>query len=303
MSLRLMSSSLWSVAVETVTPPTCDRLELGPRVERAGAPDADVDPPQRRDRGRRRPLERARPARPLVQRAEPLLLVEGVDLDHDPVDLVVELGAARSPTRAGRRRPPRSSRAARRAGSSGSRARAARRASRSASSGDGALVHADAVDPDRERPLGRDRRVELPQRAGRGVARVRRLLLARRDLRLVEAREAGEREVDLAAHLEAAAAAPRRRAARIRSGTASIVRRFAVTSSPRYAVAARRAAHEHAVLVDERDRRAVDLRLDHVGDRLVGAEALAHVVGPLLERLARRHLLERPHRRQVLDLA
>ena len=37
----------------------------------------------------------------LVQRAEPRLLVEGVDLDHDPVDLVVELDPARLPRPAG----------------------------------------------------------------------------------------------------------------------------------------------------------------------------------------------------------
>src|SRR5262249_40359669 len=68
-----------------------DGLELRPRIERAGAPDADVDLVQLRLRRHRRPLERAGPARALVQRAEPALLVERVDLDDDPVDLVVEL--------------------------------------------------------------------------------------------------------------------------------------------------------------------------------------------------------------------
>ena len=118
---------------------------------------------------------------------------------------------------------------------------------------------------------------------------------------LVEAGEAGEREVDLAAHLE-----HRRRPARPRQAQRerdradrAQVRRHVL--APR-AVAARRAADERAVLVDERDRRAVDLRLDHVGDRLVRVEPLAHVLGPLLQRLRRRHLLERAHRRQVVDL-
>ena len=59
------------------------RLELGPRVQRARAADPDVDLAQGRDRGRRRPLVRARPPGPLVERAEPLLLLEGVELDHD----------------------------------------------------------------------------------------------------------------------------------------------------------------------------------------------------------------------------
>src|SRR5262249_46665808 len=49
----------------------------------------------------RRPLERPRPTRPGVQRAEASLLVERVDLDHDPVDLVVELDPLRLPLAAG----------------------------------------------------------------------------------------------------------------------------------------------------------------------------------------------------------
>ena len=78
-----------------------DGLELRPRVERSGSPDADVNLLELRLRGHRRPLVGARPSRTLVQRAEPPLLLERVDLDHDPVDLVVELdplpfpGAAR----------------------------------------------------------------------------------------------------------------------------------------------------------------------------------------------------------------
>ncbi len=103
MSLRLMSSSLCSVARETVTPPTSTGSSIGPRVERAGAPDADLDLVELRLRGHGRPLERACPARPLVERAEARLLVERVDLDHDPVDLVVELGAPPLPLGAARR--------------------------------------------------------------------------------------------------------------------------------------------------------------------------------------------------------
>ncbi len=49
------------------------------------------------------------------------------------------------------------------------------------------------------------------------------------------------------------------------------------------AVATRRAPGVDAVLVEERHREAVDLRLDQVGDRLVRAEPLPHVVRELRE--------------------
>src|SRR6185369_17128089 len=65
-----------------------DGIELRPRVEGTGPADPDVDLLERRHRGRGRPLVRTRPAGPLVQRAEPSLLIEVVDLDHDAVDLV-----------------------------------------------------------------------------------------------------------------------------------------------------------------------------------------------------------------------
>ncbi len=69
------------------------------------------------------------------------------------------------------------------------------------------------------------------------------------------------------------------------------------------AVASRGATHEDSVLVDERDRGAVDLGLQHVRDRLVRVEALAHVLGPLRHGLLSRDLLERAHRGEMLDLA
>ena len=61
---------------------------------------------------------------------------------------------------------------------------------------------AHPVDPDRERALGGDRRVQLAQRACGGVARVRRRALALGGLALSEFLEAGERHVDLAADFE-----------------------------------------------------------------------------------------------------
>src|SRR6266545_504270 len=78
-------------------PDDLDRLELSPRVERARPANSNVDLQELRLRGHRRPLVAARPARPVVERAEAPLLIERVDLDHDPVDLVVELEPSRLP--------------------------------------------------------------------------------------------------------------------------------------------------------------------------------------------------------------
>jgi hypothetical protein len=235
-----------------------------------------------------------------VQLAEAPLLVEVVDLDHDPVDLVVELGALRLPGNAplgdlvDRLEPLRV----------GIRAEPVLPQPEQhlpLRLRELAFPDAEAVDPERERPLRRDPGVELPERARRGVARVRSRFLAGRRLRLVEPGEAREREVDLAAHLEA-----RRRVFAVRDEHRER-HRLHRTEVPRHvltakAVATRRASDEAAVLVDERDRRPVDLRLDHVGDGFVGAEPLPHVVRPLGDRLARRDLLERAHRLEVLDL-
>ena len=92
-----------------------DRLQLGNRRQRAGAPDLDFDVAQHGGRLLGRELVRDRPARTARHEAEPLLPVEPVDLVDDAVDVVVELGAlwprCRDGRRASRRPSARSSRA------------------------------------------------------------------------------------------------------------------------------------------------------------------------------------------------
>src|SRR6185437_10712168 len=178
-----------------------DGLELRPGIERPCSPDSDVNLVQLRLSGHRRPLEGARPPGTIVQCTEPALLVEGVDLDHDPVDLVVELDAALLPFPAG-------------CGNGLDRVVMLRVGVRPEAvlaqplqclpvTGRGkALALTEPVDPDRERPRSCDRRVLLAQRSGRSVARVRSRLLALRDQPLVELVEAAEREVHLASNLE-----------------------------------------------------------------------------------------------------
>ena len=273
-----------------------NRLELCKRIENAGAAHADVDLREPRYCRRRRPLEGARETRASVERPEALLLVEGVDLDDDPVDLVAERGPTLLPGNAG-------------VGHLGDRPDALRvRVRPEAALAEPierlplrrehrAIEHADPVDEDRERSLGGHRGVQLPKGTGRRIPCVRSRLLLRRELASLKrakpsSGKRSRRDLD----------SRRRRAAehaqRDRLDRAEIDGDV-LSALP---VTARRTAHEDAVLVDERHRRAVDLRLEDVGDGLVGVETLTHIVGPLLQRLPGRDLLEGAHRREVRHL-
>src|SRR5690606_27877007 len=71
------------------------------------------------------------------------------------------------------------------------------------------------------------------------------------------------------------------------------------------AVAARRTEHEPALLIAERDRESVDLRLGHELDRLrlVEPEETAHAPDELAYVVLLEGVLERKHRPRVHDLA
>ena len=120
------------------------------------------------------------------------------------------------------------------------------------------------VGEQRQRPLGGDARIELAQAAGGGVARIGEHLLPRGGLRLVHLEEVRLGHEDLAADLD-----QRRRAAlqprRHRLHRAEIGGDVLALG----AVAARRAAHEAAVLVGQVDRQPVDLRFGDERQRRV----------------------------------
>ena len=123
-----------------------------------------------------------------------------------------------------------------------------------------ALDRAERVGIERQRPLRGDARIELAQAAGRAVARIdQRLDLAVRGARLlVVFLERGARHVDLAAHFQHARPALAAQPQRNRLDRAQVGGDVLAG----LAVAARRAAHEHAVLVAQADRQAVELGLD-----------------------------------------
>ena len=117
---------------------------------------------------------------------------------------------------------------------------------------------------------------------------------------LVERGEVRQRHVDLAAHLD-----QRRRVVdpqRDRADRAQVVRDVLAD----LAVAARGAAHEHAVAVEQRHRQPVDLRLGHELERRVldplAREVVAHAVDPGPQLLLGARVGEREHRLQVRDL-
>ena len=162
------------------------------------------------------------------------------------------------------------------------------------------LERPDAVAPDRQRARGGQLGVELADRAGGGVARVGEGRLARLGALLVERGEGRQRQVDLAAHLE-----QRRRvldAQRDRADRAQVLGHLLAD----LAVAAGGAAHEHAVLVDERDREPVDLRLGHEARRRPsprpGAPASAPSAHPGGHLLLVARVGERQHRLEVAHL-
>ncbi len=159
---------------------------------------------------------------------------------------------------------------------------------------------ADPVAPSGQRPFRRQRRVELANRARRGVARVGEGRFLGCGAAFVERFEGGDRQVDLAAdfdQLRRVGDSQRNRADR-----AQVLRHVLADAT----VAAGGAADQDAVLVGERDRQPVDLRLGRVAELRRGdIEALQVVGEPVLpgaQLLLIAGIAEREHLLDVFDL-
>src|SRR5215210_201920 len=163
-----------------------------------------------------------------------------------------------------------------------------------------ALQRGHAVAPHGQRSGGGDLRVELPKRARGRVARVGEGGLTLLRPLLVDAGEAGDREVDLTTNLD--------QLGRILDPQWDRLDRLQVLRDvlADAAVASRRAAREDTVLVGERDREPVDLRLRDVADLAPGdVEALElalHALRPGAELVLVPRVGEREHRLVVGDL-
>ncbi len=270
------------------------RIELRDGGDRACPPDVVVHFPYDRLRRFGRVLEGYDPARRLRGRAELELFLAAIHLHDDAVDLEQQVVAMLAPMRDegfdfGQRRTECALRI--------------RRKSELIEQlvGRGLRLHAairgDQVIQVRAELLLRDElRILLPQRTCRGVARIRQRLESRFFERFVVLREVGLGDVDLASDFETLHA--RIDLQRQRAHGAD-VRRHVVAAC---AVAARGAAHERAVLVEERDRDAVDLQLRFVFDDIIGrflAEAAADALIPGAQLVERVCILDREHRRIV----
>ena len=275
------------------------RLEPRHRGQRPGAADLDVDAVQDRGRLLGRELVRRRPARAARDEAEPLLQVEPVDLVDDAVDVVAERRAAGLDVAIDREhlldrtREP------------GERIDAKAAALEPFEHAElGVLRHlahlAPGIGEELERPARGDRRVELAQRAGRGVARIGEHRLALGRLALVERKEVGMRHIDLAAHLADVGVPVPVQPLRDLADGADIGGNVLALE----AVAAGRGIDEPPALVAQRARQAVDLRLGGEGERIIGGEAEEplHPVGEIDHLLVVEHVAEREHRHRVADL-
>src|SRR5690606_4715802 len=136
-----------------------------------------------------------------------------------------------------------------------------------------------------------DARIELAQRPRRAVARVGQHLAAFAPRAFVPGLEGRARHVHLAANLEHARPVLAAQAQRNRLDRAQV--RTDVLAL--LAVAARRAAHEPALLVAQADRKAVELGLDRKY-RFADVLALLDAAHELLDFLVAERIREREHR-------
>jgi len=143
-----------------------------------------------------------------------------------------------------------------------------------------------------ERPRRRNSRILLPERAGGGVARIDVKRAPSLGLLLVEAKEIGLFEIDLATHLEHLRRAFRQALRDVLDG--ADVGRHVLTGD---AIAPRGAEDQGALLIAERHREAVYLRLSRQHESLAGLppEEAVDLLQEIADILFVESVLERKH--------
>ena len=212
-SLRRMSSSLCRVARSTVTPPTSTGSSSAQGLSTPVRPTLMWILTQPGLRGGGSELVGHGPARVAAHGAQGRLQPAVVELDHHAVDVVVELVPPLLPLAGSRRRSRPRVPAARVSGLTRKPALAQPRQHLLMAGELPSLHVAHPVEPGGERPRRGHPRIQLAQRARGRVARVGEGGLARRHALLVQLLEGGQRQVDLAPHLDHRREGGRRRPA------------------------------------------------------------------------------------------
>ena len=234
---------------------------------------------------------RRRPARRARNEAKPLLQVEPVHLVDHAVDVVAERGAVQLDGAVGLQhlldRPAHLERRHGEAPACDRFEHAVVRIGRQFAR------LAPAPGEKAQGPRGRDRRIELAERACRGITRVREDLPAGLELPLVQLGKVGVRHVDFAAHLKDGGHVPALQLVRNLPDGPHICGHV-LAFGP---IAARRGHDKFATLVAQRHRQAVDLVLGGEVQRRVSRE-LQETPNPrdeFLDVLVAEHVSKRQH--------
>ena len=152
-----------------------------------------------------------------------------------------------------------------------------------------------------QRPLGGDTRIELAERTGSRIARIRKHLPTGLGLRRVEPAEILGAEIDLAAHLDHIRYARALELMRDLADRADIGRDVLAFN----AIAACGRPDKRATFITDRDGEAVDLRLCREGEWIIGTKGqeAPHALDELGDILVREGIAEREHRHVVADLS
>ena len=262
-SLRRTSSSLCSVAFVTVAPPTNTGSSRATGVIAPVRPTCTSIATQFGQRFLRREFMRQRKARRARHEAERVLLVAPVDLVDHAVDVVRQVLAlladavkeAQQALRALHHRPFAVHRQAEFLVPVEQFAVRGRHLH--------AFEHADSVSEKRQRPVRGDLRIELPQTARRGVARIGEFPLFRGALAFVQTLEIALEHQHFAAHVEHVRHAFALELERNGADRADVLGDVLAGR----AVAARGGLHERAVDVTQRDGEAIEFQFGRVVDR------------------------------------
>ncbi len=274
-------------------------LEPRHRRDRPGAADLQVDGFQDRAGPLGRKLAGDGPARRARHETQPALPLQVIDLVDDPVDVEAQRGPQDLELGIDVQQPLRVLDPLGRRGRGHEAPLSEHRKRAPLAVGERLGHQAPGIGEELQRPLGADLRIDLAQRAGGEVARIGIGALTSFLGGLIEGGEGLQLDIDLAAHLDHVGPARALQAVGDVGDGAQVG--GDVLTHP--AIAARRALDQHAFLVAQRSRQAIDLGLGRIGDG-VGRRETQETPNPRVELdrlVVGEGVVEAEHRHAVLD--